>query len=541
VTAVDTTDGARRREWVGLAVLCIPTFLVAMDFSVLYLAVPHLTADLAPSGVQQLWIVDIYGLLVAGFLVTMGTLGDRIGRKKMVLVGGATFGIASVAAAFSTSPEMLIASRALLGVAGAAMMPSVLALVTAMFSDNKRRSRALAVYLAFFMGGTTLGPLVGGVLLEYFWWGSVFLVAVPGMVLLLVLGPSLLPDQKAPQAGKVDPASVVLSLAAILPFVYGLKGLARNGWQWLPAIALVFGIAVGMVFVQRQRHLEYPLLKLRLFGNRTFTAALALFFVTATVGAGTLLLVTIYLQSVCGLTPLQAGLLLVAPNVVMIVGNLSTPAVANHVRPAYLIASGLTVAGIGYVMFTAASSTSGPEAIFIALCVVMLGTAPLAALCNHLAMAAVPPEDAGAGASIVQTTTELGLGFGIAALATLGTTVYRSNVEGALRKVSPDAADAARESVDRAVEAASHLPAGQSGYLLDAARDAFTTGIHVVGVVSAVFYFCLAVLALRAFRHAQNADGAEEGTLEGAADTNPQPSAAALDSGSEQSEQSERA
>lgn len=485
-----------------------------MDFSVLYLGVPHLTADLAPSGVEQLWIVDVYGFVIAGFLVTMGTLGDRIGRKKMLLAGAAVFGIASVTAAFSTSPEMLIASRALLGVAGAAVLPSVMALVTGLFTDQKQRGRALAIWTACFMSGSTLGPLVGGVLLNFFWWGSVFLVSVPGIVLLLVFGPSLLPDQKSPQAGKLDPVSVVLSLAAILPFVYGLKALARNGWEWFPAVALVFGIAVGVVFVQRQRHLEHPLLDLRLLGNRMFRSTVGLFFVTALVGAGALLLVTLYLQNVSGLTPLAAGMLLLVPNALMIIASLTTPSVANHIRPAYLIAGGVFIAGIGYLMFTLADSTSGPEMIFIAMCVVMFGTAPLAALANHLAMGSVPPEKAGSGASIVQTATEFALGLGIATLAMLGTTVYRSNVEGALGAVPPDAADAARESIDRAVEAAGHLPAEQGDALLAAARDAFTSGLHVVGIISAILYAGLCVLAWRAFRHAKNAHGDVDDTTQ---------------------------
>lgn len=515
--------GAGRREWVGLAVLGLPTFLVSMDFSVLYLGVPHLTAALAPSGIQQLWIVDIYGFLIAGFLVTMGTIGDRIGRKKLLLIGGAVFGIASVAAAFSTGPEMLIASRALLGVAGAAVMPSVLALVTGMFTEQTQRSRALAVYLTCFMGGATLGPLVGGVLLEYFWWGSVFLVALPGIVLLLVVGPVLLPEQKAPRAGELDPVSVVLSLAAILPFVYGLKELARNGWEWFPAAGLIFGVAAGAVFVRRQRRLEHPLLDLRMLGDRTFSSALTLFFVTAVVGTGALLLVTLYLQNVTGLTPLEAGLLLLVPNVLMIIGNLATPPLANRVRPAYLIAGGLSVAGAGYLMFALADSTSGPEMIFIAMCVVMLGTAPLAALCNHLAMGAVPPDKAGSGASIVQTTTEFGLGLGIATLAMLGTAVYRNNVEGALGAVPPEAAGAARESIDRAVAAAGRLPAGQSNDLLAAAREAFTSGLHTVGIVSAAFYAGLTVLALRTFRHVRNSHGGDADTTDKDRETDPVP------------------
>ena len=526
MTTENTGPGAGWREWVGLAVLCLPTFLVSMDFSVLYLAVPHLTVALAPSGIQQLWIVDSYGFLIAGFLVTMGRLGDRIGRKRLLLIGGAVFGVASVAAAFSTSPAMLIASRALLGVAGAAVTPSVLALVTGMFTDERRRSRAIAVYLTCFMGGTTLGPLVGGVLLEYFWWGSVFLVAVPGIVLLLVFGPSLLPEQQAPHAGKLDPVSVLLSLAAILPFVYGLKGLARNGLEWFPAAALVFGIAVGVLFVQRQRRLEDPLLDLLMFGNRTFSSALVLSFVTALVGAGTLLLVTLYLQNVTGLTPLAAGLILLVPNVLMIAGNPSTPAAAEHIRPAYLISGGLVVAGVGYLIFTLADSTSGPTTIFVAMCVVMIGTAPLAALCNHLAMGAVPADKVGSGASVFQTTIELALGLGIATLATLGTAVYRSNVERALGAVPPDVADAARESIERAIAAAGQLPPEQGGDLLAAARDAFTSGLHVVGIVSAIFYAGLAVLAIRTFRHVRNIDGDDTANKDRVADPVPEAASA---------------
>jgi DHA2 family multidrug resistance protein-like MFS transporter len=507
VTTASTTPGAGRREWIGLAVLGLPTLLVAMDFSVLYLAVPHLSADIAPSGIEQLWIVDIYGFLIAGFLVTMGTLGDRIGRKKLLLIGGVVFGIASIAAAYSTSPEMLIASRALLGVAGAAVMPSTLALVTGLFTDQKQRSRALAIYLSCFMGGLTLGPFVGGVLLEYFWWGSAFLVAVPGIVLLLVFGPSLLPEQRSPGAGRLDPVSVLMSLAAILPFVYGLKELARDGWAWFPAFALVFGIVVGVAFVQRQRHLEHPLLDLRMFSHRTYRAALIVMFVAGVVGTGTYLVVTLYLQNVAGLNPLQAGLLLVPPSVLMIIGNLVSPPLASKIRPAYLIAAGLFVAGIGYLMFTLADSTSGPVMIFIAFCVAMIGTGPMAALGNHLAMGSVPPEKAGAGASIMQTGNELGLGLGVAVFGTLATAIYRGSVEDSLGSVPPDAAAAARESIDRAVAASGQLPADQGGDLLAAARDAFTSGVHAVGIVSAILFAGLAALAAVALGHARDSHG----------------------------------
>ncbi|MBE1489748.1 MFS transporter [Plantactinospora soyae] len=508
--STDTKPAPGRREWAGLALLCLPTFLVSMDFSVLYLAVPRLTADLAPSGIQQLWIVDIYGFVIAGFLVTMGTLGDRIGRKRLLLAGAAVFGVASVVAAFSVSPEMLITSRALLGVAGAAVLPSVMALIMGMFTRLKDRGRALAIWTACFMTGSTLGPLVGGVLLEFFWWGSVLLVSVPGIVLLLVFGPALLSEQRSPQAGKLDPLSVVLSLAAILPFAYGIKSLARDGWTWFPAVSLMFGVAIGMAFVQRQRRLEHPLLDLRLFGNRIFRSTVIMFFISALVGAGSLLIVTLYLQNVIGRTPLAAGLLLLVPQTLMIIASLTAPRVADRIRPAYLIAGGMVVASLGYLTFTLTDATSGATTIFIAMCVVMLGTAPLAALANHLAMGAVPPDKAGSGASIVQTATEFAIGLGIATIATIGTAVYRYTVEGALGGLPPAAANAAAESIDRAVDAATQLPAQQRDDLLSASREAFTSGLHVVGVICAVLCAGLCVLVLTAFRHAKNAHGGVE-------------------------------
>lgn len=513
MTTADAVTVAGRREWLGLAVLCLPTFLVSMDFSILYLAVPHLSADLAPSAVQQLWIVDVYGFLIASLLITMGTLGDRVGRKRVLLVGGAVFGAASVAAAFSTSPAMLIASRALLGVAGAAVTPSVLALVIGLFDDARQRSRALAVYLTCFMGGVTLGPVIGGALLDRFWWGSVFLVSVPGIVLLLVLGPALLPDQRGTDHGALDPVSVVLSLGAVLPSVYGLKALARDGWALAPVAVLAVGLTAGVVFVLRQRSLTHPLLDLRLFRHRTFSAALVLTFATALVGAGTLLLVTIYLQDVVGLAPLSAGLLLLVPNLLMIAGNLATPSLADHVRPAHLIGGGLLVAGVGYAMFTRAPATSGPRTIFVAMCVVMVGTAPLAALCNHLAMGAVPAEESGSGAAVLQTTVELALGLGVAVLGALATVVYRSELDDALSALPAGPAGAAREGVTGAVAAAADLPAGQGSDLLAEAREAFTAGLHAAGVVSAVLYAVLALLALRAFRGVGDARGDAEPVL----------------------------
>src|ERR687891_1608279 len=251
--SADTIKQAGRREWIGLAVIALPSLLYSMDLTVLYLALPSLTRDLQPSASQLLWITDIYGFLIAGLLVTMGTLGDRIGRRRVLLIGAAAFGAASVVAAFSTSAEMLIAARAVLGVAGATLAPSTLSLIRNMFLDPRQRTLAIGVWAASFSAGAGIGPLLGGVLLEYFWWGSVFLLAVPVMVLLLVLGPVLLPEFRDPDAGRLDLLSAALSLVAVLAVVYGLKQIAQDGLGWLPAVSIVAGLAVGVAFVRRQK------------------------------------------------------------------------------------------------------------------------------------------------------------------------------------------------------------------------------------------------------------------------------------------------
>jgi DHA2 family multidrug resistance protein-like MFS transporter len=280
-----------------------------MDLEVLFLAIPSLTADLEPTSPELLWITDVYGFLLAGLLLTMGTLGDRVGRRRLLLIGAAAFGAASVLAAFSQSAEVLIAARALLGVAGATFAPSTLTLISNMFLDPAQRAFAIGIWVTSFSAGAAVGPLAGGVMLQFFWWGSVFLLAVPVMALLLVLGPVLLPEYRDPDAAPAEKlVSATMSLAAVLAAIYGLKQIAQDGLGWPPALFILAGLVVGVAFVTRQRKLADPLLDVRLFRASAFSASLAANTLGIFVIAGVFLFVAQYLQLVLGFSPLVAGL-----------------------------------------------------------------------------------------------------------------------------------------------------------------------------------------------------------------------------------------
>lgn len=493
---------AGRREWIGLAVLALPVLLFALDFSVLYVALPHLSAGLGASGVQQLWITDIYGFMVSSLLVTMGTLGDRIGRRKLLLIGAALFGAASAGAAFSTSPEMLIAMRALLGIAGSTLMPSTLSLINNMFRDPKQRGVAIAVFVSCFTGGTAIGPIIGGVLLENFWWGSVFLMGVPIMVLLLIAGPILLPEFRDPTAGRLDLVSVALSLAAILPFVYGFKGLAVEGWSPWYLVCVVAGLAVGWVFVRRQRRLAEPLLDLKLFGSSAFRTSAIGLTLNGMIMAGTALLINLYFQLVVGLSPLQAGLWLIPGSVAIVAGSMATPLLVKRIRPAFVIAGGLVAGAAGYLLLTLAGGGGDLAVVVAGNILIGFGTGPITALGNGLIMGSAKPEKAGSASAIAQTTGDLGIALGIGVIGSLATAVYRASIVDSLPPGTPAvAAGSARESLEGAVTAATQLPGAAGDGLLSAARDAFADGLHAGAVVAAAVAAGIAALAVAKLRH----------------------------------------
>jgi DHA2 family multidrug resistance protein-like MFS transporter len=494
---------AGRREWIGLAVLALPALLVALDIGVLFLALPHLSAELEASGTEQLWITDTYGFLLAGLLVTMGSLGDRIGRRRLLLIGAAAFGGASALAAYSTTPEMLIVARGLLGVAGATLGPSTLALISNMFHDGRQRGLAISVWAACQFGGGALGPVVGGLMLSHFWWGSVFLLGIPVMVLLLMVGPLLLPEYRAPGAGRIDLVSVALSFLAILPIVYAIKEFAAgdNDSPVVATAAIAIGLLMGSLFLLRQRRLDHPLVDLRLFSTPSFAVMLAAMALGSSALAGVSLLTSQYVQSVVQMSPAAAGAWQAPTGLGIAAGVLLAPTLIAVFIPTTVITLGLGLSAVGLLALTQLGTSGGLAMVVVCIAVVALGLGPLFALGTGLVVSSVPPEKAGSAASLSETSNVLGSTLGLAVLGAIGAAIYRDRLgDSAPAGVPAEVVDAARETIGRAAAAAGQLPPRQGADLLDAARNAFTSGLNVAAAVGAAVMIGIAVAIKIALR-----------------------------------------
>lgn len=493
---------ATRREWIGLAVLALACLLYSMDLTVLHLAVPKLSAALRPSSAQLLWITDVYGFVIAGSLITMGTLGDRIGRRRLLLIGAAAFSMTSVIAAFSTSPAMLIASRALMGIAGATLAPSTLSLIFTMFIDPRQRSVAIGIWISSFSAGGVIGPLLGGVLLEYFWWGSVFLLALPVMALLLVLGPRVLPEFRDPEARRLDPRSAAMSLAAVLAVIYGLKVIAQDGFGSLPVLFILAGLAVGVVFVRRQLTLADPMIDLRLFRLPAFSVSLATYMLGIFIAFGYFLFLFQYLQLVLGLSPLQAGLWTAPSMSAFIVGSTLAPRIVRRVRPAFVMGAGLALAAVALAVLAVLGGSPSLAVLVTVSTLSSLGLAPVFTLSTDLIVGSAPPERAGAASGISEASSELGGALGIAILGSVGAAVYRSELASGLPAGIPsEVAAIARNTLGGAVSVAGQLPHELGLALLEAARTAFVHGLHIAAAVSAAVATVAAIAAVVLLRH----------------------------------------
>jgi DHA2 family multidrug resistance protein-like MFS transporter len=508
VTTSDTATPARlatRREWLGLIAIAVPCMIYSMDLTVLNLALPTLTRELRPSAGQLLWIVDIYGFMVAGFLITMGTLGDRIGRRRLLLIGAAAFGLASIVAAFSDSAEMLIVMRALLGVAGATLAPSTLSLITVMFEDETERTFAISMWIASFSAGAVIGPVVGGVLIEYFWWGSVFLVAVPPMLLLMAIGPLLLPEYKAPRAGRIDLPSALLSLAAILPAVYGIKHWAEHGVSLAGAAFVLVGAGFAFIFIRRQKTLADPMVDLALFRISAFRAALAINLTGIMVMFGSFVFLAQYFQLVAGLSPIEAGLWSLPSALAFTLASFAVTPLATRMKPSRLMSAGMVVSALGFVWLALAPSL---VQIVAASIVFSVGFTPVIALTTGIVVGSAPPERTGVASALSETSAELGGALGIAVLGSLGTALYRARMSDvAVSGLDPAVLEPARATLGGALAAAERLTPEQSAPLLAAARDAFMTGFHAVAAVAIAGMVVCIVIALTVLRDAKASGG----------------------------------
>ncbi|THC51857.1 MFS transporter [Streptomyces sp. A1499] len=495
------------REWGGLALLALPTMLLGLDVTALYLVVPNLSADLGPTATETLWIMDAYGFLIAAFLITMGTLGDRVGRRRLLMIGVVAFAAASVLAAFAPSPLWLIVARALLGVAGATLMPSTLSLISTMFHDVRQRALAIGVWATMFALGMAAGPIVGGVLVAGFWWGAVFLIAVPVALLVLAGAPTLLPEFQT-RAGQPDLLSMGLSLAALLPAIYAIKHAAAHGIDTQALAAFLLGGASTVAFVRRQLRLEEPLLDMTLFTSRIFSAALTVLLIGLVGFGGVMFLVTQYLQLVEGLSPTTAGLWMGPPALAMLIGAIGAPLLARRVSPGVVMSATLALSLCGYALIARAGADSTLSVVG-GFAFVYLGLGVIAALGTDIVVGAAPPEKSGSAAALSETVQELGIATGVALLGSLTTAIYRTDIE-VPAGLSPPAVETYGNSLSGASSLADQLPARA----LEPARAAFTGGLNTAAVAAGIAVAAASLACFTTLRHIRPLGDANPGAAD---------------------------
>ncbi|MES9507438.1 MFS transporter [Streptomyces sp. NPDC000609] len=503
---VETSDETHRPgRWIALAVLVLAVLLVAIDATVLGLATPFLTEDLEPTGTQLLWIGDVYSFVIAGLLVSMGSLGDRIGRKKLLLCGATAFGAVSVLNAYAHTPEMMILARALLGVAGATLMPSTLALIRNLFHDPRERSFAIGIWGAMASAGAAVGPVVGGLLLEHFWWGSVFLINLPVMAVLVVVGARMIPESRNPAPGPWDLASVGLSFIGMIGVVYAVKELAAHGASWGTVLAGIGGVAALCWFVRRQLTLPAPLLDMRLFHHRGFSGAVLADLLTILGLSGLVFFLSQFLQLVQGRGPLEAGLAELPAAVGAVVAGLIAGRAARRFSVRSVVTGGLGAIGLALAAVTLIHRETAYPLIGAVLLIVGVGAGFAFTVTSDVILSSVPKEQAGSAGAVSETAYELGAALGIALLGSIVTGVYQTF--DTPHGVPSAPAAAAHESLGGAVEAAHGLPSQQGQALVAAAQDSFVEGLRLAAGVGAAVLLATAVAAWFLLRGQKLEDG----------------------------------
>jgi DHA2 family multidrug resistance protein-like MFS transporter len=490
------------RKWGTFTVCLLAALVPNIDLTALNQAIPHLSADLDPTSTQILWIADAYGFALAGLLITMGAIGDRIGHKKLLLMGTALFAAASAVTAYAPSAELLIAARAVLGVAGATLMPSGLSLIRRAFTEPKERTMAVGAFSGVAGLAVGLGPVLGGALLDHFWWGSVFLINVPIMLVTLVAGALVLRESQNPAPGRIDLASVPMSIVGVLGLVYAIKEAAAHG---LDEAQIYVSAAVGLValvaFLVRQRRVRDPLIDVRLFRNAAFTGSVVtnMFAMFALVAQS--LIFSLFFQLALGWSPLKAGLAgLPGAAGAMVGGAALAPPLINAIGRARVVALGLLLAAAGFAMFVTIELDTSYWAMIPAMLLSGVGMGMGLTVTGDTVLASVPKERSGAASALSETATELGAALGMAVLGSVLNAVYRNVLDLPAGTPAP-AASAARDSIAAALQAAAGLPGDLAARVAAAARDAFVDGMHAALVCSAGLAALVAVFALVTLRN----------------------------------------
>ncbi len=466
------------RRWLALGVLCVSLLAIVVDNTIVNVALPTLARELDADVSQLQWVVDAYTLVFAALLLLAGALGDRFGRRRTLLSGLAVFGLASAAAAYSGGVDLLIVSRALMGAGAAFIMPATLSLVISIFPDPRERAMAVGIWAATAGLGVALGPVVGGVLLEHFWWGSIFIVNIPLCVLAIVVGRRVIPESRDPVARRIDWTGAALSGVGLLAFVWAVIEAPAKGWTSPPVLAAgALAMVAAFAFVVQQRRATEPLLDLRLFKDPRFTAASATIMVLFFSLFGFLFLSTQYLQFVLGYSPSAAGLRVLPYAGAMIVFAPLSAKLVRHFGTKRVVTTGMLLFSAGLAVAATVDTGYGPLAVALLLMGAGMGLAGAPA--TESIMGSLPPERANIGSAVNDTTRELGGALGVAIVGSIMSSLYSAQL--------PDAAD---ESLAVAVQG--------SAVVAEAAREAF---VHAMSRASIVVALVAALGALIAWRH----------------------------------------
>ncbi|AXE84831.1 MFS transporter [Streptomyces sp. Go-475] len=503
--------GAGANRWVVLVVLCVSLLLVAVDATVLHVAVPAVTEDLKPGGIELLWIVDVYPLVCASLLILFGTLGDRVGRRRVLLLGYALFGVASALAALADSAQLLIVARALLGVGGAMIMPATLSILRQVFPDRRERALAIGVWSAVAAVGAAVGPLLGGFLLEHFWWGSVFLVNIPLMLVSLPVGRLLLPESKGDGNGPWDVVGALMAAAGLFGVVLGVKRLGGGEpvGSLFTVLPLVAGAALLVGFVRRQRRREHPLVDLTMFARPAFSTSVGCIVLAMLALVGLELIAAQYLQLVLGLSPLETGLRLLPLTFAAMAAGLAGARMLRRFGPRRMVCAGFCLTAFAVVLLTALGRTDDCALMLTGFVLLGFGLETTLFGAYESMLSEAPQEQAGGAAAIGETSYQLGAGIGIALLGSVMNAAYAPGLSG-VPGVPESASSSAGHSLGEAYEVAAQLGGSAGVALRHAARDAFVHGLHVTLLVSAGLLLLGAVMALRLPRVMQCEAGAVE-------------------------------